>query len=301
MKKFLIVILGPTGIGKTDVAIELARYFKTEIISADSRQFFMEMKIGTAVPEDEQLKEVKHHFVRFLSVKNYYSASLFERDVLRLLESLLLTYDYVIMSGGSGMYINAVCNGIDDIPDIDPQVRDKYNRIYLEEGIESLRIALKIQDPGYYEMVDLRNHKRIIRALEICESAGKPYSAFLTGKRTERNFSVVRIGLEIGRPELYDRINKRVDKMIEDGLEDEARELFELHGLNALKSVGYSEFFNYFEGRTTREKAIELIKRNSRRYAKRQVTWWSKEKDIKWFNPGQIREMIDFITESVQN
>lgn len=301
MKKFLIVILGPTGIGKTDVAIELARYFKTEIISADSRQFFMEMKIGTAVPEDEQLKEVKHHFVRFLSVKNYYSASLFERDVLRLLESLLLTYNYVIMSGGSGMYINAVCNGIDDIPDIDPQVRDKYNRIYLEEGIESLRIALKIQDPGYYEMVDLRNHKRIIRALEICESAGKPYSAFLTGKRTERNFSVVRIGLEIGRPELYDRINKRVDKMIEDGLEDEARELFELHGLNALKSVGYSEFFNYFEGRTTREKAIELIKRNSRRYAKRQVTWWSKEKDIKWFNPGQIREMIDFITESVQN
>jgi tRNA dimethylallyltransferase len=289
MKKFLIVVLGPTGIGKTDVAIELARYFNTEIISADSRQFYIEMKTGTAVPTDKQLKEVKHHFVRFLSVKDYYSASLFERDVLNLLYSLFLSYDYVIMSGGSG------------IPDIEPKVRDKYNRIYREEGIESLRIALKIQDPGYYNTVDLRNHKRIIRALEICESAGRPYSAFLTGNRTTRNFNIIRIGLEIERKELYERINNRVDRMIEEGLEEEARGLFELRALNALKSVGYSEFFNFFEGRITREKAIELIKRNSRRYAKRQITWWSKEKDIKWFHPGNIREMIDFITESDHN
>lgn len=301
MKKFLIVILGPTGVGKTNVAIELARHFKTEIISADSRQFYVEMKTGTAVPTDTQLKKVKHHFIGFLSVKDYYSSSLFERDVLQLLDRLYSSHNIVIMTGGSGMYINAVCSGIDDIPDTDPRVREKYNRIFREEGIESLRIALKLHDPAYYEAVDLRNHQRIIRALEIYESTGKPFSAFLTGKQAERNFGVVRIGLELAREELYERIDNRVDKMIENGLEDEAMGLVGLRGLNALKSVGYAELFDYFDGKTTREKAIELIKRNSRRYAKRQMTWWSRDRGIKWFHPGKVTEIIEYISLSVSD
>jgi tRNA dimethylallyltransferase len=235
MKKYLIVILGPTGIGKTDISIEIALRLNTEIISADSRQFYCEMKIGTAVPDDFQLKRVKHHFIRFLSVKGYYSSSRFERDVLETLRTLFEKIDIVLMTGGSAMYIDAVCNGIDDIPDTDPAIREKYINIFREEGIESLRVALKLLDPEHYSRVDLKNHKRIIRALEICESAGRPYSSFLTKNKVERNFNIIKIGLELGREELYERINKRVDSMVEKGLEKEARQLFEFRDLNALK------------------------------------------------------------------
>jgi tRNA dimethylallyltransferase len=301
MKKFLIAILGPTGVGKTSVSIEIARQFDTEIISADSRQFYIEMKTGTAVPTDAQLESIKHHFVRFLSVKDYYSASLFERDVLGLLDFIYSEKDIAIMAGGSGMYINAVCNGIDDIPDIDPRIREKYNKIFVEEGIESLRIALRLRDPEYYKNVDLRNHKRIIRALEICESTGKPYTTFLTGVKTERNFRVLKIGLELERSDLYTRIDQRVDWMVENGLESEALGLYEYRNLNALKSVGYSEFFNFFEGRTSRDKAVELIKRNTRRYAKRQMTWWSRDKEIKWFHPDNLSDIIEYISGIVRN
>jgi tRNA dimethylallyltransferase len=295
MKNTLIVLLGPTGVGKTAVSIEIARYFKSEIISADSRQFFREMVIGTAVPSDHQLKEIKHHFIRFISIKEYYSSNLFERDVLELLPELFTSNNIILMSGGSGMYIDAVCNGIDEIPDVDPAVREKYTRKYKEEGIAGLRVALKLLDPEHYAKVDLKNHKRIIRALEICETTGKPYSSFLKKLKRERDFRIIKIGLERTREDLYRRIDLRVDEMVEMGLEEEARQLFEFRNLNALNSVGYKEFFDFFDGKISKEKAIELIKRNSRRYAKRQLTWWGKDKDIKWFHPDGVKEIIEYI------
>ena len=295
MKNILIVLLGPTGVGKTDVSIDLAIRFNSEIISADSRQFFREMRIGTAVPTDSQLNAVKHHFIRFKSVLDYYSSSLFERDVMDLLPALFERNNIVLMAGGSGMYIDAVCNGIDDIPDVDPLTREKYITMYREEGIEALRIALKISDPEYYAKADLRNYKRIIRALEICETAGRPYSSFLKKQKRKRDFTIIKIGLERTREDLYIRINSRVDDMIMMGLEEEARLLMKFRNLNALKSVGYSEFFDYFDGKVSREKAVELIKRNSRRYAKRQMTWWGKDKEITWFHPDRVQEIIQLI------
>jgi tRNA dimethylallyltransferase len=297
MKNFLIVILGPTGVGKSDLSVDIASHFNTEIISADSRQFYKEMKIGTAVPSADQLGRVSHHFIRSLSVKDYFSSSLFERAVMELLPSLFSKNKIVIMTGGSGLYIDAVCNGIDDIPDIDPSVREKYNAKFKKEGIESLRAELKLVDPDYYGRVDLRNHKRIIRALEIYGTTGRHFTEFLVKKKVERDFNIIKIGLARNREELYQRINERVDEMIRDGLEDEARELYEFRELNPLKSVGYREFFDFFEGRISREEAIELIKRNSRRYAKRQMTWWSRDRQIKWFAPSQVQDIIKYITE----
>ena len=294
MKKFLIVLLGPTGIGKTDISIDIASHFNCEIISADSRQFFREMKIGTAVPSEQQLETIKHHFIRFMSVKEYYSSSLFERDVLDLLPKLFSEKNVALMSGGSGMYIDAVCSGIDDIPDVDPSVREKYIARYRDEGIAGLRETLKLLDPEHYLKVDLNNYKRIIRALEICETAGRPYSSFLKKQKRERDFGIIKIGLCRPREDLYNRINQRVDDMVRMGIEDEAKSLFDFRNLNALNSVGYKEFFDVFDGKISREKAIELIKRNSRRYAKRQMTWWGK--DIKWFHPGQVKEIIEFIS-----
>jgi len=296
MKNFLIVILGPTGVGKSDLSVEIASHFNTEIISADSRQFYREMTIGTAVPAENQLNRVKHHFIKFLSVRDYFSSSLFERAVLELIPSLFIKNRIVVMTGGSGMYIDAVCKGIDDIPDIDLAIREKYNENYREEGIESLRRELKLLDPEYYARVDLKNHKRIIRALEIFESTGRRYSEFLTKKSADRNFFIIKIGLEREREDLYGRINARVDDMVENGLENEARGLFDLRDLNPLKSVGYRELFDFFEGKISKEKAIELIKRNSRRYAKRQMTWWSRDKEIKWFSPENREEIIRYIS-----
>jgi tRNA dimethylallyltransferase len=297
MRNFLIVVVGPTGVGKTGVSIDIATHFKTEIISADSRQFYREMNIGTAVPSEYQLNRVRHHFIRFLSVKDYYSASLYERAVLELLPSIFVKSGIALMTGGSGMYIDAVCNAIDDIPDIDPEIREKYNVKFRKEGIESLRAALKIVDPVQYSKVDLRNHKRIIRALEIFESTGRSYSGFLTRRKTERAFGIIKIGLEREREDLYKIINARVDDMIKNGLEEESRGLFELRDLNPLRTVGYREFFDFFEGKISREKAIELIKRNTRRYAKRQMTWWSKDKEIRWFGHEQVQDIVPYIEE----
>ena len=295
MKNFLIVLPGPTGVGKTDVSIDIAGYFNTGIISADSRQFYREMKIGTAVPDEDQLQSVKHHFIQFLSVKDYYSASIFERDVLKLLPELFKKNRIVLMTGGSALYIDAVCNSIDDIPDVDPEIREKYILIAREEGIESLRAALRILDPDHYSKVDLRNPKRIIRALEICETTGRPYSSFLTKQKKGRDFSILKIGINRPREELYQRINLRVDKMIEKGLEEEAKSLTGLKNMNALNSVGYKEFFEYFEGSVSYEECIRLIKRNTRRFAKRQVTWWSRDNSIIWFHPDQKQEIIRYI------
>ncbi len=301
MENILIVLLGPTGVGKTEISIDLAKRFNCEILSADSRQFYKEMSIGTAVPSDIQLNTIKHHFIQFRSVKDYYSSSLYERDVIELLPKLFARCQIALLTGGSGMYIDAVCNGIDDIPDVDPEVREKYILRYKEEGIESLRVALKLLDPEHYSKVDLKNYKRIIRALEICESTGMPYSSFLLKHKRERDFRKILIGLERSREELYNRINWRVDDMITAGLEEEARQLCDLRNLNALNCVGYREFFAYFDGLISREKAIDLIKRNSRRYAKRQMTWWSKNKEIKWFHPEKRDEIIDYINEYLKN
>ena len=300
MKNFLTVLLGPTGVGKTEISIEIAERTGTAIISADSRQFYREMRIGTAVPSEEQLKRVKHHFIQFLSVQEYYSASLYEMDVLNLLPQLFIKNNQVILAGGSGMYIDSVCSGIDDIPDVDPAVREKYTALYREEGIEGLRVALRILDPDHYTRVDLRNHKRIIRALEICETTGKPYSSFLKKEKRERDFRIVKIGLNRDRDELYNRINIRVDQMIKDGLEDEARKLYHLRHLNALNTVGYKEIFDHFDGTVSRNKAIELIKRNSRRYAKRQLTWWGKDKSIVWFEAEDKAGILRHLEENLK-
>lgn len=298
MRNFLIVLLGPTGVGKTDIAIDLASRLNCEIISADSRQFFSEMEVGTAVPSQIQLNKIKHHFIRFMSVLGYYSSSLFERDVIALLPVLFRKNNIVLMSGGSGMYIDAVCDGIDDIPDVENDVREKYIAKYNEEGIEGLRAALKLLDPDHYANVDLKNHKRIMRALEICDTAGRPYSSFLKKQKRVRDFEIIKIGLERSRDELYYRINLRVDDMVAHGLEDEARSLLKYRNLNAMNSVGYREFFDYFDGKISREKAIELIKRNSRRYAKRQITWWGKDKSIKWFRPDQVQDITYYISSA---
>ena len=239
MNNNLIVLLGPTCSGKTDIAIKLALHFGCEIISADSRQFYSEMRIGTAVPSDDQMRLVRHHFIRFLPVDRYYSSSLFERDVLQLLPQLFTKHNLAILAGGSGMYIDAVCHGTDEIPDVEQDIRDKYNVLYQQSGIEGLRQALKILDPEHYKKVDLRNYKRIIRALEICESTGRPYSSFLLKQRKERDFNIIKTGLRIDREELYERINRRVDDMILAGLEEEARGLLPVKDLNALNTVGY--------------------------------------------------------------
>ncbi len=293
--KSLIVILGPTGIGKTDLSIEIAKEFNTEIISSDSRQVYRELKIGTAVPSDEQLKKVKHHFIGNKSIYDYYNASMFELEVLDTLKKLFQDYNQVVMTGGSGMYINAVCDGIDDLPTIDQKLRKDLIQKHKEEGLESLRLQLKMLDPESYSKIDLKNAKRILKALEVSIQTGKPYSSFLSETKKQRDFNIVKVGLQRDRNELYERINLRVDQMVEEGLIDEAKQYFKDRNLNSLNTVGYKELFDYFEGSINLEKAIELIKRNSRHYAKRQISWFSRDKDIVWFHPDKKNDIIEFI------
>lgn len=295
MKNTLIVLPGPTGVGKTEFAIELATRLHCDIISCDSRQFYREMKIGTAAPDDEQMERAKHHFIRFLSVTDYYSVSLFERDVMALLPALFAENPVTVMTGGSMLYMDAICRGMDDIPDTDPAVRQKYIAMYQREGIAGLRLALKILDPVHYARVDLHNPRRIMRALEITESTGRPYSSFLTAPERERDFRIIRAGLTRERGELYRRIDRRVDIMLEKGLEKEAESLLSYRGLNALNTVGYREMFSWFDGLITREQAVGLIKRNSRRYARKQLTWWNRDSEIKWFDASDSVEIISWI------
>ncbi len=291
----LIVILGPTGIGKTDLSIEIAQEFNTEIISSDSRQVYKELEIGTAVPTEDQLSKVKHHFIGNKSIYDYYNASMFEVEVLFTLKELYQKFDEVVMTGGSGMYINAVCDGIDDLPTIDLKLRNDLIKKYEEEGIESLRWQLKLLDPISYEKIDLKNPKRILKVLEVSIQTGKPYSSFLTESKKERDFNIIKIGLERDREELYERINVRVDQMVEEGLIKEAKRYFKDRNLNSLNTVGYKELFECFDGKITQEKAIELIKRNSRHYAKRQISWFSRDKEIVWFHPEKKENIIEFI------
>lgn len=300
MAKTLIVVTGPTGIGKTSVGIKIADHYNTEIISSDSRQIFKELNIGTAVPEPEELKMVKHHFIQTHSITESYNASRYETEALALLENLFETNETVVMVGGSMMYIDAICKGIDSMPDADPEIRADLKNQFEENGIEALRLQLKMLDPEYYKTVDLKNPNRIIHALEISIQTGKPFSSFRMNKSKKRPFDIVKIVLNCEREILHKRINLRVDKMVEAGLEKEARGVYPHKHLNSLNTVGYREWFAYFDGEITREKAIELIKRNSRRYARKQIIWFRKDENVSWFEPTQTNEIIQFIESQLK-
>ncbi len=299
MHKYLIVLTGPTGIGKTGIGIKIAQHFKTEIVSSDSRQIFKELIIGTAVPEVEELALVKHHFIQTQSINENYNASRYETEALDVIDSLLKKHNLVLLVGGSMLYIDAVCNGIDIMPDADPEIRKSLKYKLEKEGIESLRIQLKKLDPEHYKIVDLKNPNRLIHALEISILTGKPFSTFLTNPRKARPFSIIKIGLNCDRAELHRKINIRVDKMIATGLETEARNLYSQKHLNALNTVGYRELFEYFDNIISREKAIELIKRNTRRYARKQLTWFRNDTEMNWFEPSQTSEIITFIENRI--
>ena len=280
--KKLIVITGPTAVGKTDFTIELAKALHTEIISCDSRQMYREMRIGTAVPAAEELAAVPHHFIGNLSIHDYYNVSMFEQECLQLLDKLFMKYQTVVMTGGSGLYIDALCKGIDDFPTVDPEIRKTVTGWFENEGIEYLRRQLKMLDPEQYAKTDLRNHKRIMKGIEISLQTGKPYSSFLTAQQRKRPFEIEKIVLNRPREELYERINQRTSLMMDEGLLEEAESLYPYRHLNALNTVGYKELFDYMDGQYNLEKAVELIRRNTRRYAKRQLTWFARDKEMKW-------------------
>ena len=291
----LFIILGPTAVGKTSLSLRIARALPAEILSADSRQFYREMKIGTARPSDEELKAVPHHFIGHLSVFDEYNVSRFETDALRKLDELFTAGHYAVLTGGSGLYIRAVCHGIDDLPDPDPSLREKLKEIFTQDGLPALQEKLKGLDPAFYEIVDRSNPKRLLRALEVCLTTGKPYSSLRKNVPGKRNFRTILIGLTRDKDELNNRINRRVDLMIEQGLIEEARSLYPNRNLNALNTVGYKELFRYFDGEIPLEKAIENIRTNSRRYAKRQMTWFRKEQGITWFDAGHEEEIMKFV------
>ncbi|WP_395807296.1 tRNA (adenosine(37)-N6)-dimethylallyltransferase MiaA [Daejeonella sp.] len=299
MSKTLIIIAGPTAIGKTALAIRLAKHFKTEIISADSRQFYREMNIGTAKPSEAELKEVKHHLINSHSVLDQYNAGDFEKESIQIINKLFIDHEQVIMVGGSGLFINAVCNGFDQLPVASEKIRDHLNKLFAEKGIEFLQERLKKIDPVYHEEVDIFNPQRIIRALEVFESTGKTFSSLRTNLKKQRPFNIVKIGLITDRNILYERINLRVDQMINDGLIEEVESLKSFQHLNPLNTVGYSEIFNYLDGKSNREEAIEKIKQNTRRFAKRQITWFKKSEDINWFKPDELESIIQYLNPAL--
>jgi len=296
-KRYLIVIGGPTAIGKTSVAIRVANYFGIEIISADSRQFYQEMNIGTAKPTAAELAQAPHHFINNLSIKDSYSVGDYEREVLEKLAVLLEGYEAAILTGGSGLFIRAICEGLDKFPAVPDGIRERLTAQLETEGIEQLQVALKQQDPLYYAEVDINNPHRLIRALSVIEASGQPFSTFRNQAPKERPFEIVPILLEMDRVELYERINRRVDIMMEEGLEAEARKLHPQRHLNALQTVGYEELFKYFEGELSLEEAVELIKRNSRRYAKRQMTWFRKKPHWQRFDAKDVDGLLAFLRE----
>ncbi|MCF8370684.1 MAG: tRNA (adenosine(37)-N6)-dimethylallyltransferase MiaA [Bacteroidales bacterium] len=298
-KNYLFVIVGPTGIGKTGLSIRLAKHFETEIISSDSRQFYKELKIGTAAPTPDELNEIPHHLIGNISIFDYYNVHKFEMDCLQILEGLFAKNGFAFLVGGSGLYVDAVCNGIDDIPDVLPEIREQVLQRWEKEGIDSLRFDLKKLDPEHYSRIDLKNPKRIIRAVEVCLSTGKPFSAFHNHIHLKRPFEIVKIGLNTDRQELYEKINRRVDLMMDQGLLDEAKQFYPYKKLNGLKTVGYKELFDFFDGKHNLDTAIELIKRNSRRYAKRQITWFSRDKNIHWFDVKDFERIKNFISEQL--
>lgn len=288
--KRLIVLLGPTGVGKTALSIDLAKLIGTIIISADSRQIFKGLEIGTAAPDKAQLSEVQHFLVGKLNISDYYSASEFEQDALQIITRQHSLHDTIIATGGSMMYIDALCNGIDDVPTIDEGLRQEIYATFEREGLEPIRAQLKMLDPDFYDEVDLKNHKRVIHALEVCLMTGKPYSSFRTKTRKARPFEIIKIGLMRNREELYERINTRVDKMMEAGLLDEAKKYYPKRHLNSLNTVGYKELFKYLNGEWTLDFAIEKIKQNTRIYSRKQMTWFKRDKEINWINLSDTTE-----------
>lgn len=301
MIKSLVVIGGPTAIGKTSVGIALAKKFKSEIISADSRQIYKELSIGTAVPSEAELHSVPHHFIQFLSLTDYYNASMYEVDVLHKLEELHSAMDAVFMVGGSGLYIDAVCNGIDELPTIDMNVRNSLAEKFRSEGLDSIRGLLKQLDPESYDRIDLNNHFRILKALEVSVQTGRPYSSFLTREKRKRSFRIIRVALDMDRSTLYDRINQRVDQMIEAGLVNEVRKVMPFRESNALKTVGYREILRYLDNEIPLEEAVDLIKRNSRKYARKQLTWFRKDGLYPWFHPDDLEGMGRFIENKLSS
>ena len=295
MDKTLIVITGPTAVGKTQLCLDVAKRLDIPVINADSRQIYNELSIGTAKPTEAEMQGIKHYFVGTLSLHDYYSASLFEQQVLELLEQLFQTSDYALMSGGSMMYIDAVCDGIDDIPTIDDTTRETMRRRLEEEGLERLCEELLRLDPEYYAIVDRQNPKRVVHALEICTMTGKTYTSFRKREKKERPFRIIKIGLNRDREDLYDRINARVDQMMQQGLLEEAISVYEMKALNALNTVGYKELFNYIGGQWSLDEAVERIKGNTRRYARKQLTWYKKDPNIRWFHPDQKEDIINYI------
>ena len=288
--KRLIVLLGPTGVGKTALSLNLAEHYQSPIISADSRQFFKGLEVGTAAPTIAQKERVAHHLVGMLDVTDYYSASEFERDALNIIEDLHKSHDVLIATGGSMMYIDALCNGIDDVPTIDESLRKEVYELYEREGLEPIRAQLKVLDPDFYNEVDLKNYKRVIHALEVCLMTGKPYSSFRTQTKKERPFEIIKIGLTRDRSELYERINNRVDEMISSGLIEEAERFYPQRHLNALNTVGYKELFKYMDGEWTLDFAIEKIKQSTRIYSRKQITWFKRDKEIHWINLSETSE-----------
>ena len=288
--KRLIVLLGPTGVGKTALSLNLAEHYLSPIISADSRQFFKGLEVGTAAPTTAQKERVLHHLVGMLDVTDYYSASEFERDALNIIEDLHKSHDVLIATGGSMMYIDALCNGIDDVPTIDESLRKEVYELYEREGLEPIRAQLKVLDPDFYNEVDLKNYKRVIHALEVCLMTGKPYSSFRTQTKKERPFEIIKIGLTRDRAELYERINNRVDEMISSGLLEEVERFYPQRHLNALNTVGYKELFKYLDGEWTLDFAIEKIKQSTRIYSRKQITWFKRDKEIHWINLSETSE-----------
>lgn len=299
--KTLIVIVGPTAVGKTALAIALAQHFSTEIISADSRQFFKEMSIGTAKPGAEELAAAKHHFIDSHSIHTFFSTGDFEKQALEVLQQIFIHHDLAIMAGGSGLYLDAVTRGLDELPDTDQHIRNALNLQYETEGIEPIKTQLEAADPEYFSKVDQANPQRMIRGLEFFLSTGKKVSSFLTNTKKERPFRIIKIGLNMERPQLYDQINKRVDLMLQNGLLDEVKALSAYKELNALKTVGYNELFAYLDGLTTYEDAVDKIKQNTRRFAKRQLTWFRRDGQTHWFGPGQTSAVISYLEEEINN
>jgi tRNA dimethylallyltransferase len=302
MAKYLITIVGPTAIGKTALSINLAEYFYCDIISCDSRQFFKEMKIGTAVPSTEELAVAKHHFIQNKSIFENYTVGDFEKEAISKLDELFLTNDYVVMVGGSGLYVDAVLKGFDDFPEVSASVREEVTSNYEKSGLDYLQTELEKRDPNYFSVVAKENPQRMMRALEVCIGSGKPYSSFLNQKKNTRNFTPILIGLKAERSVIYDRINQRVDIMIREGLLSEAESLLPHKNLNALQTVGFRELFRYFEGEISLEFAIEEIKKNTRRFAKRQLTWFKRNEGTKWFDYlTNQNEITNYITGLIHN
>lgn len=296
-KRYVLVVIGPTAVGKTAMSIELARHYNTAIISSDSRQFYRETTIGTAKPTAAERAAAPHYLVDSLSIHDDYQAGQFERDALALLEQLHARHELVIVTGGSGLYVKALCEGLDEMPAVQAGMREKLNAEFAEQGLEPLLRELAQQDPVYYEQVDRDNHQRVIRALEVIRSTGQPFSAFRRKSLAQRPFETIKIGLTLAREELYQRIDQRMDAMIKAGLFEEARGLFEYRHLNALQTLGYTEIFGYLEGQYDYEEAVRLLKRNSRRYAKRQLTWFQKDPEIRWFEQPDFATLCDYVAQ----